>query len=157
MLYGFLITIHVLVSFILVVVILLQSNNAGGAGGIFGGGSFQNIFGIKSPTVMAKFTAVCATVFILTSISLALVSARNSGSLVERAMGTHKAVPAAATANTTASAQEAAASAQKTQGQTVAQENAPSQEKGAQSAQDAGASTSVHTEDASEATTTAGK
>ncbi len=91
MLYGFLISIHIFVSIVLVVVILLQSNTGGGAGGVFGGGSFQNMFGIKSPSVMAKFTAVCATVFILTSVSLALLSARKSGSIVERSMHSQKA------------------------------------------------------------------
>src|SRR3989442_5225645 len=69
-----LIILHVLVAFIMVGVILLQSGKGAEIGAAFGGSS-QTIFGARgASTFLGKLTAVTATIFMLTSLSLAIVS-----------------------------------------------------------------------------------
>jgi preprotein translocase subunit SecG len=69
-----LIILHVLVAFIMVAVILLQSGKGAEIGAAFGGSS-QTIFGARgASTFLGKMTAVTATIFMLTSLSLAIMS-----------------------------------------------------------------------------------
>src|SRR3989441_12953216 len=69
-----LIILHVLVAFIMVGVILLQSGKGAEIGAAFGGSS-QTVFGARGAnTFLSKLTAVTATIFMLTSLSLALMS-----------------------------------------------------------------------------------
>jgi len=69
-----LIVLHVLVAFIMVGVILLQSGKGAEIGAAFGGSS-QTIFGARGAnTFLGKLTAVTATIFMLTSLSLAIMS-----------------------------------------------------------------------------------
>ncbi|TLY25396.1 MAG: preprotein translocase subunit SecG [Nitrospirae bacterium] len=69
-----LIILHVLVAFIMVGVILLQSGKGAEIGAAFGGSS-QTIFGARGAnTFLGKLTAVAATIFMLTSLSLAIMS-----------------------------------------------------------------------------------
>ena len=69
-----LIILHVLVAFIMVGVILLQSGKGAEIGAAFGGSS-QTIFGARgASTFLGKLTAVTATIFMLTSLSLAIMS-----------------------------------------------------------------------------------
>ena len=69
-----LIILHVMVAFIMVGVILLQSGNGAEIGAAFGGSS-QTIFGARgASTFLGKLTAVTATIFMLTSLSLAIMS-----------------------------------------------------------------------------------
>jgi preprotein translocase subunit SecG len=69
-----LIILHVLVAFIMVGVILLQSGKGAEIGAAFGGSS-QTIFGARGAnTFLGKLTAVTATIFMLTSLSLAIMS-----------------------------------------------------------------------------------
>lgn len=82
--YTFLIIIHVIVSLFLIAVILLQAGRGGGLADSFGGSQMQNLFGTKSATVLTRATAICAAVFILTCLSLAIISGYRSKSLIER-------------------------------------------------------------------------
>src|SRR5712692_10476005 len=69
-----LIILHVLVAFIMVGVILLQSGKGAEIGAAFGGSS-QTIFGARGAnTFLGKLTAVTATIFMLTSLLLAIMS-----------------------------------------------------------------------------------
>src|SRR6058998_47670 len=69
-----LIILHVLVAFIMVGVILLQSGKGAEIGAAFGGSS-QTVFGARGAnTFLGKLTAVTATIFMLTSLSLAIMS-----------------------------------------------------------------------------------
>src|SRR5438093_8148465 len=69
-----LIILHVLVAFIMVGVILLQSGKGAEIGAAFGGFS-QTVFGARGAnTFLGKLTAVTATIFMLTSLSLAIMS-----------------------------------------------------------------------------------
>jgi len=81
MLYGFILTIHVLVCFILIAVILLQAGRGGGVADAFGG-TAQSMFGTRGATILTRATTFCAVVFMLTSISLAMLSAQKGKSLM---------------------------------------------------------------------------
>ena len=68
--------LHVLVAFIMVGVILLQSGKGAEIGAAFGGSS-QTVFGSRGAgTFLSKMTAVAATIFMITSLSLAILSKR---------------------------------------------------------------------------------
>nr|MBU1328104.1 preprotein translocase subunit SecG [Candidatus Omnitrophota bacterium] len=81
--YSILTVIHVIISLFLIVVILLQAGKGGGLADTFGGSQMQNLFGTKSTTVLTKLTAVCAIGFIVTCISLAIISSRQTKSIVD--------------------------------------------------------------------------
>ena len=73
--------LHVAVSVVLILVILLQAGKGGGMGAAFGGGS-QTVFGGRgAQTFLGKVTSICAAIFMLTSVALAVMSSR-SGSVV---------------------------------------------------------------------------
>lgn len=66
--------IHISSCLFLILVVLLQQGRGGGLGGAFGGGATQVFGGRGAGNFMTRVTAACATVFILTSISLAWLS-----------------------------------------------------------------------------------
>jgi preprotein translocase subunit SecG len=83
MLFTVLITLYVLICVSLIVVILLQSGKGSGLSGILGsGGGGQTIFGARAGDVMTKTTTVLAVCFMGFSLVLALLSTRQSSSLV---------------------------------------------------------------------------
>jgi preprotein translocase subunit SecG len=76
--YIALVILHVLVAFIMVGVILLQSGKGAEIGAAFGGSS-QTVFGSRGAgTFLSKMTAIAATIFMLTSLSLAILSKRQN-------------------------------------------------------------------------------
>ena len=81
--YSILIVVHVIISLFLIAVILLQAGKGGGVADTFGGSQMQNMFGTKSSTVLTKLTAVCAIGFIITCISLAVISSHKAKSIVD--------------------------------------------------------------------------
>ena len=89
--------LHILVCFFLVVVVLLQSGKAADLAGAFGGMGSQTAFGPRgSATVLSKATTIAAAVFMLTSLSLAVLATRNassSGSVLEREKKQGKSAP----------------------------------------------------------------
>jgi preprotein translocase subunit SecG len=102
--------IHVLVCVFLVIVVLLQSGKAADLAGAFGGMGSQTAFGPRgAATVLSKATTIAAGLFMLTSLSLAIMATRNAGtgsSVLERqkravqksgAPATNPAAPAAGT------------------------------------------------------------
>ena len=80
--------IHIIVCFFLVVVVLLQSGKAADLAGAFGGMGSQTAFGPRgSATVLSKATTIAAALFMLTSLTLAILATRNassSGSVLDR-------------------------------------------------------------------------
>lgn len=88
MLYWFVIAIHIIVSLVLIAVILLQAGRGGGLSESFGGGSTQTIFGTKTSVFLMRATAVCAVVYIITCLTLGVLTSHRGRSLVakERAM-----------------------------------------------------------------------
>ena len=72
--YILLIIIHVLVCFLMVGAILLQSGKGAEIGASFGGSS-QTVFGSRGPAnFLSKFTVVVAAIFMMTSLSLAMLA-----------------------------------------------------------------------------------
>src|SRR5215470_6934273 len=75
MLTTFLDIVHVFVCLFLMLVVLLQQGKGGGMGAAFGGGATQQVFGGRGAgNILTRATAVCATIFMLTSVSLAYVA-----------------------------------------------------------------------------------
>lgn len=81
MLTIFLTIIHVIVCFFLMVVVLLQSGQAADLAGAFGGMGSQTAFGPRgSATLLSKATTLAAALFMVTSLSLAILANRSAGS-----------------------------------------------------------------------------
>jgi preprotein translocase subunit SecG len=79
----FLTILHILVSVILVGVVLLQSGKGASIGAAFGGGSSQTLFGSRGAAdILSKITTASAIIFMLTSLGLAILSAKKSGSVI---------------------------------------------------------------------------
>ena len=71
---SFLNVLHVFVCLFLILVVLLQQGRGGGLGGLGGGAATQVFGGRGAGNFMTRLTAVCATIFMLTSIALAWFS-----------------------------------------------------------------------------------
>ena len=72
--YTALTILHIIVAFIMVGVILLQSGKGAEIGAAFGGSS-QTVFGARgASTMLSRVTAITATIFMVTSLTLAIMS-----------------------------------------------------------------------------------
>jgi preprotein translocase subunit SecG len=81
-----LVGVHIVVCFVLIMVVLLQSGKAADLAGAFGGGGSQTALGSRgAATVLTKATTIAAVLFMITSLSLALLGSRRSGSVIESA------------------------------------------------------------------------
>ena len=80
--YVFLLIVHVIVCLVLILVVLLQAGRGGGFSDMLGGGQPQSLFGTQTNAFMLRATEVCAIVFIITSLSLAILSTQRGKSLV---------------------------------------------------------------------------
>jgi preprotein translocase subunit SecG len=81
--------IHVIVCLFLIVVVLLQSGQAADLAGAFGGMGSQTVFGPRgSATVLSRATTWAAIIFMLTSLSLAILgthrSSATAGSVLDK-------------------------------------------------------------------------
>jgi preprotein translocase subunit SecG len=78
--YLFLVVLHVILCVFLVLIILLQPGKGGDVGAAFGGGSSTSFFGPRGPaTLLSQGTTVVAVLFMVTSISLSVLSKRSVG------------------------------------------------------------------------------
>ena len=82
--YIFLLIVHVIVCVVLILVVLLQAGRGGGFSDMLGGGQPQSLFGTQTNAFMVRATEVCAIVFIITSLSLAILSTQRGKSLVAK-------------------------------------------------------------------------
>lgn len=81
----FLSIIHVLVCLFLMLVVLLQQGKGGGLGASFGGGGAGQVFGGGGAgNLLTRTTAICATLFMLTSVSLAYISTSGDRALRDK-------------------------------------------------------------------------
>ncbi|MFQ6606260.1 MAG: preprotein translocase subunit SecG [Fidelibacterota bacterium] len=72
----FLITIHTLVSILLIAVILMQASQGGGLAGSIGGGMSNAIFGTRgTATILSKITTWLAVAFMALAILISLFTA----------------------------------------------------------------------------------
>jgi preprotein translocase subunit SecG len=89
--------IHIVVCFFLIVVVLLQSGKAADLAGAFGGMGSQTAFGPRgSTTLLSKATTLAAAIFMITSLTLAILATRgaaSSGSVLERQKAPVKTAP----------------------------------------------------------------
>ena len=93
--FTLMIILHVVVSFALILIVLLQTGKGAEMGAGFGGGSNQTIFGSRgAATFLSKVTTVAAVLFMVTSLSLAIMTKNRTGSVV-RDTGARPAVPTA--------------------------------------------------------------
>ncbi|MBI5188632.1 MAG: preprotein translocase subunit SecG [Nitrospirae bacterium] len=90
-----LLIIHILVAFFLIFIVLIQSGKGAELGAAFGGSS-QTLFGSRgAATFLNKMTTVAAIVFMITSLTLAVITAKG-GSVVKKSPVTteeKKAIP----------------------------------------------------------------
>jgi preprotein translocase subunit SecG len=69
--------VHVIVCLFLAIVVLLQSGKAADLAGAFGGMGSQTVFGPRgSATVLSKATTIAAALFMVTSLTLSILSTR---------------------------------------------------------------------------------
>ena len=74
--------IHIMVCIFLVSIVLLQHGKGADIGATFGGGG-ESLFGTEGPVpIMNKITTAVAVLFMVTSISLAYISAHSTTSSV---------------------------------------------------------------------------
>jgi len=72
--------LHYLICLFLILVVLLQSGKAADLAGAFGGMGSQTAFGPRgSATVLSKATTIAAVLFMVTSMSLSVLSTRSTG------------------------------------------------------------------------------
>ncbi|MCM8781127.1 MAG: preprotein translocase subunit SecG [Candidatus Omnitrophica bacterium] len=74
------VAIHIIVCILLIVIILIQSGRGGGL--VDGLSGVESMFGPKTNVFLTRTTTVLAILFFLTCISLAVLSARQSRSLM---------------------------------------------------------------------------
>lgn len=78
--------LHVIVCLMLMLVVLIQPGKSGGLGAALGGAGAQQIFGGRGAgNFLTRTTWIAATVFFLTSITLAYVSTSTGDSLEDLA------------------------------------------------------------------------
>ncbi len=80
MVFNVFVTIHLVACFFLIIVVLMQSSKGGGLSGAFGGGGGQTMLGGReTATFLSKATTYLAVIFMVTSLSLAFLSAGRGG------------------------------------------------------------------------------
>jgi preprotein translocase subunit SecG len=74
MLQTFLNILHVFVCLFLILVVLLQQGRGGGMGGALSGATAQVFGGRGAGNFMTRLTAICAAIFMVTSMGLAYLA-----------------------------------------------------------------------------------
>jgi preprotein translocase subunit SecG len=87
--------LHVIVCVFLVIVVLLQSGKAADLAGAFGGMGSQTVFGPRgSATALSRATTLAAALFMVTSLTLSVMSARSGGRSAPSVLDKAKKAPA---------------------------------------------------------------
>ena len=77
--YTLVLILHIIVSIFLILVVLLQTGKGAEIGASFSAGASQTLFGSRgAATFLNKLTTVVAIIFMLTSLSLAIVSKKEA-------------------------------------------------------------------------------
>ena len=86
---GFLITLHAIISLLLIVTVLMQASQGGGLSGLSGGQTTNAIFGGRSAgNALSKLTTYLAGIFMGLALLISLISSSassSSGSVIEDA------------------------------------------------------------------------
>jgi len=100
MLHNILLVIHLLVAIGVIALVLLQQGKGADAGAAFGGGASSTVFGSQgSSSFLTRATGILATIFFITSLSLAYLSIQDitPTSVVDTVTEQKSDVPAAET------------------------------------------------------------
>jgi preprotein translocase subunit SecG len=82
--FTFILIIHVIVCLFLILIVLVQGGKGAELGAAFGGSS-QTLFGARgAATIFGKLTTAAAVIFMLTSLTLAIMAARGASSVVSK-------------------------------------------------------------------------
>ena len=94
--YGIVLTVHILVSIMLIIAVLLQSGKGADMGAVFGGAGSQALFGSAGPAdFLNKATRVLVVVFMITSLTLGFSTLKKpSQSIMQKAATSAPAAPA---------------------------------------------------------------
>ena len=77
---GFLITLHAIISILLITVVLMQASQGGGLSGISGSQTTNAIFGGRSAgNALSKITTYLAAIFMGLALLISLISSPGSG------------------------------------------------------------------------------
>ncbi len=77
---SFVVVIHIIVAVAIVGLVLLQQGKGADAGASFGSGASQTVFGASgSGNFLTRATTIAATIFFITSLSLAIFARENAG------------------------------------------------------------------------------
>ena len=86
---GFLITLHAIISLLLIITVLMQASQGGGLSGLSGGQTTNAIFGGRSAgNALSKLTTYLAGIFMGLALLISLISSSvssSSGSVIEDA------------------------------------------------------------------------
>ena len=96
----FILVIHSIACVLLVLTVLMQAGRGGGLTESFS--SAENVFGAQTSAFMVRATSILATVFFVTSLSLAFMSARQERSL----MAAQKSLPKTSASSSAAAQSE---------------------------------------------------
>ncbi len=77
---GLLIAIHVIICALLIIIILIQAGR--GTGLVEGFSGVESMFGPKTSTFLTRATSILSTLFFISCVGLAFLSARQSRSLM---------------------------------------------------------------------------
>lgn len=75
--------IHIAASLLLILIVLMQSAKGGGLGGAFGGVT-ETAFGSRAGTFLTRLTTIFAILFMITSLTLAVLSSKKKASVMEK-------------------------------------------------------------------------
>ena len=69
--YGFLLGVEIIVSFMLIISVLMQSSKGGGLAGTFGGANLGTVFGVRrTADFLSRTTTILASIFLLLSLAI---------------------------------------------------------------------------------------
>lgn len=127
---GIIIAIHVIICTLLIIIILIQAGRGGGLVESFSG--VESMFGTKTNAFLTRATTILSILFFLTCLTLAVISLKQSKSLMENVKPISQAVIPPTTTPPTAPAeaktQAPAVAADETKVQAPATDTATKQE-----------------------------
>ncbi len=92
--YALVIVFHIVASLVLILVVLLQSGKAGDLAATFGSTGSQTAFGARgAATVLTRATTVCAVIYMVTSLTLAIMFTKGSSGTVLEGMALPEGLP----------------------------------------------------------------
>ncbi len=87
----FILVVHVITCILLILIVLMQSSREDGLSGLFsGGGGGQPLFGPRSGNILTRITTILAVGFMLTSLTLTIISARRPRRVIDEILKEEK-------------------------------------------------------------------